>query len=288
MPKRQTLLYTSHDGLKSGAGAGGGDDGGGAGAGQLVVYYCRFSGRHAFTADVDIDALPRRRTDNARILDTSKHLVRLYTTDGGVKLLRRADGAVERQHRLNIGPLPVAYRAGGDGDGDGGRLLYVMDGAVTAFMREPNAGDRVPVPPCIRRAATGAATEAVLELEDRQPHAAVGRITADAVLVHLTGSASGDAAQHELLQLLSRVLNLRLPQLMLARGAHAKQRVLTVEGLTPRQVYRALRGDAPRPGGAGGSGRGGRGRGDGGGGGGRHGGGRHGGGRGRKPWYSGL
>lgn len=58
---------------------------------------------------MDIDTLPRRRTDNARIIDQSKYAVKLYTTDGGVKLLRRKDGRVERQHRLNIGTLPVAY-----------------------------------------------------------------------------------------------------------------------------------------------------------------------------------
>jgi len=167
MPKRQTILYTSSDGLK-----GAGDD-------ELIVYYCKFSGRHAFTAgehwlvvqqqplsitaaaappppaapppaaavahppqppppqppsDVDIDTLPRRRTDDSRILDTTKHTVRLYTTDGGVKLLRRKDGAVERQYRLNVGKLPVAYRSEVDGT-----TLFVMDGAVTAFQKDPGA-----------------------------------------------------------------------------------------------------------------------------------------------------
>jgi hypothetical protein len=83
--------------------------------------------------DVDIDTLPRRRADNSRILDQSKHTVRLYTSDGGVKLLRRKDGAVERQHRLNVGRLPVAYTAEAEG-----QLLYVMDGAVTAFTKDPS------------------------------------------------------------------------------------------------------------------------------------------------------
>lgn len=82
-------------------------------------------------ADVDIDTLPRRRTDNARILDRSKYTVKLYTTDGGVKLLRRKDGRVERQHRLSVGSLPVAYT--GDGGDD---ILYVMDRAVTSYNRD--------------------------------------------------------------------------------------------------------------------------------------------------------
>jgi hypothetical protein len=37
MPKRTTILYTSSDGLK------------GAAEDELIVYYCKFSGRHAFT-----------------------------------------------------------------------------------------------------------------------------------------------------------------------------------------------------------------------------------------------
>jgi uncharacterized membrane protein YgcG len=323
-------------------------------------------------ADVDIDTLPRRRTDNARVLDQSKHLVKLYTADGGVKLLRRRGGAVERQHRLNVGRLPVAYTSE-----PGGSLLYVMDGAVTAFQKDPSAGrwgggprrgevlpcaahpamygvhfempeqllrprvrsaqwlcwqlwllscrfqavfhaqtltheppsaappsllllpaaasDRIPVPPCIRKGDSGS-TEVTIEIEDRQPHATVAKITSDAVRVHLTGSISSDVAQQELLQLMSRVFNLRLTQMMVMRGAHSKQRLLTVEMLTPRQVYRALRGDGPKPGGRGdeAGGRGGGGRGGGGrDGGGRGGGGRDGGpgggrGRGRRPWYAGL
>jgi uncharacterized membrane protein YgcG len=138
------------------------------------------------------------------------------------------------------------------------------------------------VPPCIRKGESGS-TEVTIEIEDRQPHATVAKITSDAVRVHLTGSISSEVAQQELLQLMSRVLNMRLTQMMVMRGAHGKQRLLTVEMLTPRQVYRALRGDGPKPGGRGddAGGRGGRGGGarDGGGGG-R--------GRGRRPWYAGL
>lgn len=301
------------------------------------------------------------------MLDKSQYTVRLYTTDGGVKLLRRKDGAVERQHRLNVGRLPVAYTSEPDGN-----LLYVMDGAVTAFQKDPSergaaragvlragvcrpamppaagppppaprpaagctwcarlwwcapmplpcqlasassgmpapvyhtssrpaapldadpcrpppltraprprpppaAGDKVPVPPCIRAGDSGS-TEVVVELEDRQPHTAVAKITSDAVRVHLTGGAGGESAQQELLQLLGRVLNLRASQLLVMRGAHGKQRIVTVEQLTPRQVYRALRGEGRR----GEEGPGGRGGGRGGPGGGR--------GRGRRPWFAGL
>jgi hypothetical protein len=55
-------------------------------------------------------ALLRNRTDGSIVLDTSKYIFKLYTTDGGVKLLKRRSGQLERQYRQNIGKLPVAYR----------------------------------------------------------------------------------------------------------------------------------------------------------------------------------
>ena len=44
------------------------------------------------------------------MLDTSAYTYKLYTTDGGVKLLKRKSGAIEKQYRQNVGKLPVAYR----------------------------------------------------------------------------------------------------------------------------------------------------------------------------------
>lgn len=89
----------------------------------------------SFSADIDIDTLPRRRTDNARVLDTSKNTVKLYTADGGTKLLRRQDGRVERQHRLNIGTLPVAYTSDGADS-----MLYIMDRSVTCYSNTGEEG----------------------------------------------------------------------------------------------------------------------------------------------------
>ena len=45
-----------------------------------------------------------------QVIDTQRYTVRLYTSSGGVKMIRRHNGAIERQYRLNIGKLPVAYR----------------------------------------------------------------------------------------------------------------------------------------------------------------------------------
>lgn len=90
----------------------------------------------ALPPDVDIEALPRRRTDHARILDRTKYTIKLYTTDGGAKLLRRPDGKVERQYRLNVGSLPVAYTSDKPEGAEDTDLLYIMDRAVTSFNRD--------------------------------------------------------------------------------------------------------------------------------------------------------
>lgn len=82
---------------------------------------------------MDIENLPRRRTDNARILDRNKYTIKLYTSDGGTKLLRRPDGKVERQYRLNVGSLPVAYSSDKPAGAEDSDLLYIMDRAVTSY-----------------------------------------------------------------------------------------------------------------------------------------------------------
>ena len=87
-----------------------------AGDKPLYVYYCKNSGKHALTTDCNLAAAPRRATDHALVLDTQEHMVKLYTTDGGAKFLRRArTGAVERQFRVNCGGLPIAYRTEPEG-----------------------------------------------------------------------------------------------------------------------------------------------------------------------------
>lgn len=55
----------------------------------LYVYYCKYSGKHALTTDCNLSRAPRRGTDHSLVLDTQQHLVKLYTQDGGAKLLRR-------------------------------------------------------------------------------------------------------------------------------------------------------------------------------------------------------
>lgn len=122
-------------------------------------------------ADVDIERLPRRRTDRAYILDKEEHMLRLYTEDGGLKHIRRANGDVEEQHRCGarqqgrvlgcprrcgvpmptcrlcppapcgsvrrvvLGRLPIAYTCGKDD-----RLVYILDDAVISYQRELGEG----------------------------------------------------------------------------------------------------------------------------------------------------
>lgn len=44
-------------------------------------------------ADKDIERLPKRRTDGARVADIAKYKVKLYTKDGGMKLIKRCGPA---------------------------------------------------------------------------------------------------------------------------------------------------------------------------------------------------
>lgn len=81
-----------------------------------------------------------------------------------------------------------------------------------------------------------------MEIEDKQQHATIAKITPDAVRVHITGSTSHESAQQEVLALMAKILTLRPTQLTLLRGSSSSKRVLVVEMLTTRQVYARLRG----------------------------------------------
>eukprot|EP00951_Prasinocladus_malaysianus_P046746 scaffold647910_cov38-Prasinocladus_malaysianus.AAC.1 len=91
--------------------------------------------------------LPIRPADNSLVLDTNKFMARTYTSDGGVKIVKRKDGKLERQYRLNIGRLPVAYRSEPEG-----HILYVLDSALSVMSNDSDVSGRdarPPVPPCI-------------------------------------------------------------------------------------------------------------------------------------------
>lgn len=56
---------------------------------QVFVYYCKNSGKHAVTTNCNLNKAPRRATDHALVVDTQQYTVKLYTTDGGVKYIKR-------------------------------------------------------------------------------------------------------------------------------------------------------------------------------------------------------
>ena len=123
MPKRATQAFSSEDAQVA-------DDA------KIGVYYCRYTGEHVLITDAELARLPKRKTDSARFLDTEKYMVRLKAVaDGKATMIRREGGKVERQYRYMCGELPVCYKSE-----EGGRYLYIIDGALTAFNRAGGKG----------------------------------------------------------------------------------------------------------------------------------------------------
>ena len=91
-------------------------------------------------------ALPKRRTDDSSVLDMAEHHTKLYLTEGGVKRIRRtSDGKVEKQFRLVLGDLPVAYTSE-----QNGKVLYIMKDSVKEYTpKDVTYGERN-LPPCIQ------------------------------------------------------------------------------------------------------------------------------------------
>ena len=71
-------------------------------------------------------------------MDTEKYTVRLKAVaDGKATMIRREGGKVERQYRYMCGELPVCYKSE-----EGGRYLYIIDGALTAFNHAGGKGKK--------------------------------------------------------------------------------------------------------------------------------------------------
>jgi hypothetical protein len=76
MPKRSTATFTSEDAPPSEEA-------------QLFVYYCRYSGEHCLITDEALEALPRRRTDGALVLDSEEAVVRMQAQPQPPKYIKR-------------------------------------------------------------------------------------------------------------------------------------------------------------------------------------------------------
>ncbi|KAG5523087.1 hypothetical protein RHGRI_035032 [Rhododendron griersonianum] len=65
-------------------------------------------------------------------------------------------------------------------------------------------------------------------------------VNADDVRVTVAAPAARGEANNELLELMGKVLDLRLSQMTLQRGWNNKSKLLVVEDLSARQVYEKL------------------------------------------------
>ncbi|XP_010484079.1 PREDICTED: UPF0235 protein At5g63440 isoform X1 [Camelina sativa] len=226
MPKRTTHTYSSEDAAPDGPDS------------DLFVYYCKHCGSHVLITDTQLQKMPKRKTDRSNVLDKKKHLARLNVSEGGKVLLKRGEGKMERQFRMNcIGcELFVCYRA--EESLETTSFIYIVDGALSAVAAETNPQD-APVPPCISQ-LDGGLVQVAIEVEDRAQRSAITRVNADDVRVTVAAPAARGEANNELLEFMGRVLGLRLSQMTLQRGWNSKSKLLVVEDLSARQVYEKL------------------------------------------------
>ncbi|KDO52646.1 hypothetical protein CISIN_1g025536mg [Citrus sinensis] len=182
--------------------------------------------------------MPKRKTDKAYVLDKTKHLARLNIKEAGKVLLRRGEGKLEKQFRMNcIGcGLFVCYRS--EETLEVASFIYVVDGALSTVAAETNPQD-APVPPCISQ-LEGGLVQVAIEVEDRAQRSAITRVNADDVRVTVAAPAARGEANNELLEFMGKVLSLRLSQMTLQRGWNNKSKLLVVEDLSARQVYEKL------------------------------------------------
>ncbi|KAL3697096.1 hypothetical protein R1sor_011172 [Riccia sorocarpa] len=110
-------------------------------------------------------------TDRAYVLDKKKHLARLNVNKAGKQLLKRGEGKVEKQFRMNCAGcgLLVCYRA--EEDLEAAAYLYVADGAPSSVAAETNPQDS-PVPPYVSQ-IDGGLVQVAIEVEDRAQRSAI-------------------------------------------------------------------------------------------------------------------
>ncbi|XP_073272330.1 UPF0235 protein At5g63440-like [Primulina huaijiensis] len=226
MPKRTTHTYSSEDALPEGPDS------------DLFVYYCKHCSSHVLITDTQLQKMPKRNTDKAYVLDRKKHLARLNTSEAGKVLLKRGEGKVEKQFRMNcVGcELLVYYRA--EEDVTSASFIYVVDGALSTIAAETNPQD-APIPPCISQ-LEGGLVQVAIEVEDRSQRSAITRVNADDVRITVAAPVARGEANNELLEYMGKVLGLKLSQMTLQRGWNNKSKLLVVEDLSARQVYEKL------------------------------------------------
>ncbi|EDO38874.1 predicted protein [Nematostella vectensis] len=107
---------------------------------SLFVYYC-ICGQMAMILDSTLEKLPLRRTDHARVIDSSKHAFKLNAVEGDVVFLKRK-GGIERQFRLKCKKcdLWLFYRPSKKDQ----NVTFVVDGAMAQSGKAPTETKKVP------------------------------------------------------------------------------------------------------------------------------------------------
>lgn len=134
MPKRATHTYESEkDGVQDPS---------------LNVHYCMCCGESVLILGpgIELNSLPRRKTDCAYVLEKGTTVFKLKSKPGQTKLLRRPKG-FERQYRLNCWNcnVPIAYKCE---DSDSAKLTYVLFDATG--LQADLYLQLYQVPPCIQ------------------------------------------------------------------------------------------------------------------------------------------
>lgn len=226
MPKRTTHTYSSEDALPDN------------GRGELRVYYCKHCGDHVLITDAQLQSLPRRKTDNAHVLERKTYITRLNVKEGPKQLIRRGEGKVERQFRMLCAgcDLVVCYRS--VENQDAAPFFYLPEGSLTAVTAETNPRD-APVPPCIQPLENGLVQIAV-DVDDKAQKSGIQRINADEVKVGISSQVRAAELNRELQEFMCKVLGLRLAQMNVQRGWSSKSKVLVVENISCREAYERL------------------------------------------------
>ncbi|GBG61510.1 hypothetical protein CBR_g21852 [Chara braunii] len=140
MPKRTTHTYSSEDANPEGPNS------------ELFVYYCKHCCAHVLIMDTQLQSLPKRKTDNAYVVDKTKHLARFNVMEAGKQVLKRGESKVERQYRMKCAgcELFVCYRA--EENLEAAKYVYVAEGALSTVAAETNPQNGVSCAGCTRAA----------------------------------------------------------------------------------------------------------------------------------------
>ncbi|KAI5341663.1 hypothetical protein L3X38_009538 [Prunus dulcis] len=95
-------------------------------------------GSHLLITDTQLQKMPKRKTDKAYVLDKSKHLARLNIAEAGKVVLKRGEGKMEKQFRMNCVGCGLFVFCRSEEDLEGASFIYVVDGAPSTVAAETN------------------------------------------------------------------------------------------------------------------------------------------------------